>query len=59
VYTCKNGLQIPAIENYFREKLGVRIFETNFVKRGLQFTKLALNRVEIFAKDHGGVGHAS
>jgi S-adenosylmethionine decarboxylase len=53
VYTCKNGLNVAAIEDYFREKLSIEVFETQAVKRGRQFCELALNHSAICAANPG------
>lgn len=34
VYSCKNGLNIDFIANYFKEKFDLKNLETNFIKRG-------------------------
>lgn len=58
VYTCKNGLIVSSIENYFRKELGVGFFETNFVRRGLNFTRLALSYMSHPETCIGGVENA-
>lgn len=37
VYTCKNGMDISFISNYFIKKFELKETETNFVKRGTRF----------------------
>ena len=37
VYSCKCGLNLPFIENYFKEKFGLQETETNFIKRGTKY----------------------
>ncbi len=37
VYTCKEGLGIEFISNYFREVFKLKELETNFVKRGTKY----------------------
>jgi len=39
VYTCKNGMNIQFIKNYFQEKFDLKDLETNFIKRGLKYPK--------------------
>jgi S-adenosylmethionine decarboxylase len=53
VYTCKNGLNVAAIEDYFREKLSIEVFETQVVKRGRQFFDLALCHAAKRMTNHG------
>lgn len=36
-YTCRNGMDIKFIEEYLKEKFGLRDTETNFVKRGMRY----------------------
>jgi S-adenosylmethionine decarboxylase len=57
VYTCKNGLIVSSIEEYFKQTLGVGVFETNFVKRGLNFAKLALPNLRASKPDLEGLGN--
>lgn len=37
VYTCKNGMDIELIINYFKQKFELKEVETNFIKRGLKY----------------------
>lgn len=37
VYSCKNGMDLPFIENYFTEKFSLQETETNFIKRGTKY----------------------
>ena len=37
VYTCKNGMDVAFIENYFRQKFALGDIETNFIKRGTRY----------------------
>lgn len=37
VYTCKNGMDIAYIENYFKQKFELKDIETNFIKRGTRY----------------------
>lgn len=37
VYTCKNGMDIQYIADYFKKNFGLTELETNFVKRGTQY----------------------
>lgn len=37
VYTCKNGLDIALVKEYFRETFKLTEIETNFIKRGLRY----------------------
>ena len=37
VYTCKNGLDIDFVLNYFKEKFDLKDIETNFIKRGTRY----------------------
>lgn len=39
VYSCKNGMAVSFIENYFKEKFTLQEIETNFIKRGLNYPK--------------------
>jgi len=39
VYTCKNGLDIKTVQNYFREQFDLQKLEINFIKRGLKYPK--------------------
>lgn len=36
-YTCKNGMDVEFIVNYFKEKFGLEEVEKNFVKRGTRY----------------------
>lgn len=37
VYSCKNGMDIGKIVNYFTEAFGLSDVETNFIKRGTRY----------------------
>ncbi|MDQ5889882.1 MAG: S-adenosylmethionine decarboxylase proenzyme, partial [Patescibacteria group bacterium] len=37
VYTCKNGMDVEPIENFFRDKFSLADIETNFIKRGTRY----------------------
>jgi len=37
VYTCKNGMDLELIKQYFRECFALTDMETNFVKRGTRY----------------------
>lgn len=37
VYTCRNGMDVEFIENYFKEVFELEQVETNFVKRGTKY----------------------
>lgn len=37
VYTCKNGMDVAYIENYFKQKFDLQDLETNFIKRGTRY----------------------
>lgn len=37
VYTCKNGMDVAYIENYFKEKFALTDVEVNFIKRGTKY----------------------
>ncbi|MDD4409826.1 MAG: S-adenosylmethionine decarboxylase [Candidatus Pacebacteria bacterium] len=37
VYTCKNGMDIDFISNYFVDKFELKDIETNFIKRGMKY----------------------
>ncbi len=37
VYTCKNGMDVEPIENFFRNKFSLADIETNFIKRGTRY----------------------
>jgi len=36
-YTCKNGMDIEFIKNYFKEAFSLQDLETNFIKRGMKY----------------------
>ncbi len=40
VYTCRNGLNIEQVKDYFKEKFELKELEVNFVKRGLKYSEL-------------------
>ncbi len=37
VYTCKNGMDLEFIKNYFVETFDLKDLETNFIKRGTRY----------------------
>lgn len=37
VYTCKNGMDIDFILNYFSQTFGLKEIEQNFIKRGTRY----------------------
>lgn len=37
VYTCRNGMDVDFILNYFKKSFALKKIEQNFVKRGLQY----------------------
>lgn len=37
VYTCKNGLDIKSVLNYFKDVFNLRDIEQNFIKRGTRY----------------------
>ena len=37
VYTCKNGMDVSYIENFFKKKFELKDIETNFIKRGTRY----------------------
>jgi len=37
VYTCKNGLDVGAVERYFTRVFAAGVLETNFVRRGTRY----------------------
>lgn len=37
VYTCKNGMDVEKIKEYFKEKFKLTALETSFIKRGLEY----------------------
>jgi len=39
VYSCKNGLDIDFISDYFQKKFKLKEMETNFIKRGTKYPK--------------------
>lgn len=39
VYTCKNGLDIEFVVNYFKEAFQLQDIEQNFIKRGTRYPK--------------------
>jgi S-adenosylmethionine decarboxylase len=40
VYTCKNGMDVTFILNYFQEKFELKEIEHNFIKRGLKYSEI-------------------
>jgi len=37
VYTCKNGMDVKFIINYFKTKFDLKGVEDNFIKRGMRY----------------------
>jgi S-adenosylmethionine decarboxylase len=37
VYSCKNGMNISLIRDYFKEKFSLQEIETNFIRRGTKY----------------------
>ncbi len=37
VYTCKNGMELDPITDYFKKKFNLEEIETNFIKRGTRY----------------------
>jgi S-adenosylmethionine decarboxylase len=37
VYTCRNGMNLEFIENYFKNAFKLKDIETNFIKRGTRY----------------------
>tara|TARA_R110000824_G_scaffold401771_1_gene615437 strand:- start:133627 stop:134013 length:387 start_codon:yes stop_codon:yes gene_type:complete len=37
VYTCRNGMEIGPVKEYFTRKFGLVDIETNFIQRGLKY----------------------
>jgi S-adenosylmethionine decarboxylase len=37
VYTCKNGLDVEAIKQFFRDRFEIKDEEVNFLKRGTRY----------------------
>lgn len=37
VYTCKNGMDVEFILNYFKDKFDLKDLETNFIRRGTRY----------------------
>jgi S-adenosylmethionine decarboxylase len=46
VYTCKNGLNVPAIERYFKGVFAALALETNFVRRGTRYPQFVMRSGE-------------
>jgi S-adenosylmethionine decarboxylase len=40
VYTCKNGMDVDFILNFFKQKFDLQELETNFLKRGLKYSEI-------------------
>jgi S-adenosylmethionine decarboxylase len=40
VYTCKNGMDIGLILDFFKSKFDLKEIESNFIKRGLKYSEL-------------------
>jgi len=45
-YTCKNGLNVAAIERYFGQVFAAQVLETNFVRRGTRYPELVMRADE-------------
>ena len=43
VYTCKNGMDIKKIVNYFKKKFSLKDTEENFIKRGTRYPTFNLS----------------
>ena len=43
VYTCRNGLDVEFISNYFKTLFDLKDLETNFVKRGTRYPEANLD----------------
>ena len=39
LYTCRNGLDVDFVINYFKEAFGLQDIEQNFIKRGKRYPK--------------------
>ncbi|MCR4334784.1 MAG: S-adenosylmethionine decarboxylase [Patescibacteria group bacterium] len=39
VYTCKNGMDLNFVENYFKKAFDLKDIESNFIKRGIKYPK--------------------
>lgn len=39
VYTCKNGMNVKYVENYFKKKFSLKDVEVNFIKRGTRYSQ--------------------
>jgi len=37
VYTCRNGMELEPIKEYFTQKFGLEELETNFIQRGKKY----------------------
>jgi S-adenosylmethionine decarboxylase len=40
IYSCKTGMDIPFIGNYFKEKFSLQEIETNFIRRGTKYPEV-------------------
>jgi S-adenosylmethionine decarboxylase len=40
VYTCKNGMDIEFILEFFKQKFDLQDIESNFIKRGLKYSSI-------------------
>lgn len=47
VYTCKNGLDMRYIKQYFIEKFELKETEMNFVERGKNYEQFVTNKNEL------------
>lgn len=56
VYTCKNGMDTPYIEDFFKNAYEIKSIEKNFIIRGRQFARLAQRTISSAetAELHGG-----
>lgn len=43
VYTCKNGMDVELIKDYFKQLFNLQELETNFIKRGLKYSTIIEN----------------
>lgn len=37
VYTCRNGMELEPIKEFFKQKFGLAELETNFIQRGKKY----------------------
>lgn len=43
IYTCKNGMDVEKVKNYFKKKFNLQDLEVNFIKRGLKYPDHNIN----------------